>query len=407
MSCRNVIVVVVDRLHAGMLGAYGNSWIQTGHFDQLASESFLFDQAYLEDPRLDAIYRAYWLAEHAARAAAPAGAAASLPQLVGAAGWHTALVTDEPELWNYAPAAMFAERHFVEMPDVHAVAADASETQMARLFMAATQWLAAPPEPFCLWVHARGMSGPWDAPSELRAQYAEDEDPAPPDFVDVPDRWLAEKYDPDELLGIAHAYAGQVSLLDLCLGALADHLDETGLAGNTLWTLTSARGFPLGEHRRIGRCDEALYNETVQVPWLMRFPDGLGRMARSQALVVPSDFPGTLLDWLALEPAALPGGRATSLLPIVRGEQDALRDHVRMLSSRERAIRTRAWFLRQADDEPAELYAKPGDRWEVNEASRLCDDVVEGLQHALQAGEQAGDEATLPPLSETLITEWD
>ncbi|MEX2112950.1 MAG: hypothetical protein WD845_07175, partial [Pirellulales bacterium] len=115
----------------------------------------------------------------------------------------------------------------------------------------------------------------------------------------------------------------------------------------------------------------------------------------------------TLLDYLALDRAKLAGGRATSLLPIIRGEQDALRDHVYMASGQERAIRTRAWFMRQPKGEPAELFAKPSDRWEVNEASRLCDDVVDGLQQALKAREQASDDATLPPLSDALVTEWD
>ncbi|MEX2113181.1 MAG: sulfatase-like hydrolase/transferase, partial [Pirellulales bacterium] len=290
MPCKNMIVVVIDRLHAGMLGAYGNSWIQSGQFDHLACQSILFDQAYLENPGLDAIYRDYWLGTHTA---APGAAMASLPQLLGAAGWHTALVTDEPELLNFGPAATFVEQLFVETPDTHVAAADVAETQLARLFMAATEWLSAPPEPFCLWIHARAMGGPWDAPAELRGQYADDDDPEPPDFVDVPDCLLADDCDPDELLGIMHAYAGQVSLLDLCLGALADHLDETGLATNSLWSLLGARGYPLGEHRRVGRCDEVLYNETVQIPWLLRFPDGLGCMARSQSLVVPCDLPGT------------------------------------------------------------------------------------------------------------------
>jgi arylsulfatase A-like enzyme len=404
---QNVIVVAIDRLHAGMLGAYGNAWVHTDHFDHLACESFLFDQAFVESPSLEAIYRAYWSGTHDARGAASSSTESNLLQLLGAAGWHTTLLTDEPQLLEYKPAADFVEQRIVETPDARVSAADMSETQLARLFMAATDWLASPHEPFCLWIHARALGGPWDAPLEMRRQYAEEEDPAPPDFVDVPDRMLAADYDPDELLGISHAYAGQVSLLDRCLGALMDQLAESGLASTAQLTLLSARGFPLGEHLRVGPCDEALYNETLQIPLLMRFPDELGRMARSQALVLPSDLPGTLLDWLKLDRSPLAGGRATSLLPIIRGEQAALRDHVCMTSSNERAIRTHAWFLRQPDNGAAELFAKPADRWEVNEAARLCDGVVVGLQQALAAHQQAGPDAQLPPLADELVTEWD
>ena len=32
------------------------------------------------------------------------------------------------------------------------------------------------------------------------------------------------------------------------------------------FAVTSPRGFPLGEHRRIGECDQALYGELLHVP---------------------------------------------------------------------------------------------------------------------------------------------
>ncbi len=126
------------------------------------------------------------------------------------------------------------------------------------------------------------MGGPWDAPLAMRNRFAEEDDPQPPTLVTVPDYWLADNADPDEALGIRHAYAGQVSLLDLCLGAFCDQLDESPLAARTQLSVVSARGFPLGLHQRIGPSDEALYNETVQLAWMMRFPDGLGRAGRSQ-----------------------------------------------------------------------------------------------------------------------------
>jgi arylsulfatase A-like enzyme len=405
VSPKSMIVVVVDRLHAGMLGAYGNTWINSTHFDELASQSFLFDQAFIQSPNLDAIYRALWHGESAGRAG-NTPSEASFPHLVNSAGWHTALITDEHDLLHHPAAATFTEQKVIEIADTKEAASDVADTQMARLFMTATEWLAAARDPFCLWLHSRGMGGCWDAPLDLRRAFADEEDPVPPDFVDPPKRLLAENFDPDELLGITHAYAGQVMLLDTCLGALADHLDESGFAATTQLTFLSARGFPLGEHGRIGACDQALYNETVQVPWLMRFPDNAGRMARSQALVTSSDLPGTLLEWLDIDRSKLASGRATSLMPIVRGDESMLRDHVYLTSGRERAIRTPAWFLRQPESGAVELYAKPGDRWEVNEAARLCEEVVVGLQQTLAAHEQAG-ETDVPPLGEELVSQWD
>ncbi|MGD9724561.1 MAG: sulfatase [Pirellulales bacterium] len=432
MARANQIVLIVDRLHAGMLGAYGNSWIHTDHFDHLASRSFVFDQAYLQSPELAAIYRGYWQGlpllsatekrGHSTFPELPAEdphsstaksrmsplstGSPSLPGLLSDAGWHTALLTDEPQLATFPPATQFNEQQLVPTPPIERPAEDIWATQLARVFMAAAQWLAKPRDPFLLWVHARGMAAPWDAPLTLRNQYADEEDPTPPEFVAPPDRLLAEHYDPDELLGITHAYAGQVSLFDACLGALTDQLEETGLAQSTHLALLSARGFPLGEHLRVGPCDGALYNELIQLPWLLHQADGAGALARSQALVQPSDLPGTLLDALEVDRAPLAGGRATSLVPIVRGERDAIREWISLTSQHDRAVRTPAWLLRQPAEGAAELYAKPADRWEVNEVARLCGDVVEGLEHLLAMTANLG-ESPVEPLADLLIREVD
>ncbi len=61
----NVICLVIDRLHAGYLGAYGNTWTSTPALDRFAAESFVFDRAIIDSPQLDLIYRSLWLGLHA------------------------------------------------------------------------------------------------------------------------------------------------------------------------------------------------------------------------------------------------------------------------------------------------------------------------------------------------------
>ena len=75
--------------------------------------------------------------------------------------------------------------------------------------------------------------------------------------------------------------AGQVALADMCLGMLLDCLDEHRLRGETLFVATSPRGYPLGEHRRVGPCDEPLYGELLHVPLLIRFPGSKHALVRS------------------------------------------------------------------------------------------------------------------------------
>lgn len=404
---RNVICLVVDRLHAGMVGAYGNSWINTPAIDRLACESFLFDQAVVDSPQLERLYHGLWHGAHAALFDQPSELGASLPRVAGEAGLHTALVTDERLVAELPAAANFAERSLLDSAPAQQTVEHVSETALWRLFETAGTRLAELRPPFLLWVHARALAAPWDAPLVLRNRFADEEDPEPPTWTRVPDYRLADDCDPDEVLGVRHAYAGQVAALDECLAAFVGQLDGSPLASDTQFTLLSARGFPLGEHQQIGPGDEALYNECAQLVWLMRFPDAAGKLDRSRALVQGADLPGTLLDWLGLDHRQLAAGHASSLLDIIHARVESLRDRVLALSTHDSALRTPAWHLRQPAAGDPELYAKPGDRWEVNEVAKLLPEIVAGLQAALAEIEPTGRADMLAPLAEPLVGEVD
>lgn len=415
----NAIILAVDRLHAGYLGCYGNTWIATPEFNRLAAESFLFEQATIDSPQLVEIYDSYWLGSHALERRGPrTQAGPSLAELLKQAGVATTLISDEPMIGRHPLSAAFGEVIPLEAPvgSNAETAADAAETRLAGFFAVASDWLAAAQGPFCLWLHAQSLGAIWDAPLEFRRQYADEDEPAPPDFAEPSCRELPADYDPDELLGICQAYAGQVSLLDLTLGGFLEAFRASQAAAETLFVATSPRGFPLGEHRRIGPADEALYGELVHVPWLMRLPDGTGAMDRSQALVQPADLFATLLDWWKIASLA-PRVFGQSVLPLVRGERETLRDRACMTGERgQRAIRTPAWYLRlppaQRVEEPclpAELYAKPDDRWEVNDVADRCCETAAALQSALADFETAAGQGAierLSPLDESLVDDF-
>ena len=121
----------------------------------------------------------------------------------------------------------------------------------------------------------------------------------------------------------------------------------------------------------------------MQVPWLLQLPDAVGAAVRSQALVEPADLWATLLDWWGV--ADVPRSpTAASVLPLVRQRTAPMRSAIGSAwpaAAAERAIRTPAWYLRGGLD--PELYAKPDDRWEVNNVASRCQEVVESLQDAL------------------------
>lgn len=371
MPPASAVCIVVDRLHAGMVGAYGNAGIRTPSLDRLASHSVVFDQALINGPRLENIYEAYWRLG----AGAETAEAASLISALARQGVSTTLVTDEPSVARHPLATSFGQAMVLDTPAAESatLADEPEETAMAHLFAAAGEQIASAAEPQLLWVHARGMAGAWDAPYSLRQNYADEDDPLPSESSEVPSRLLGDDFDPDEVLDVVHRYSGQVSLMDMCIGALLEEIDQSELGRASLVMLLSARGFPLGEHGRVGPADDVLYGELVQVPWLMRLPDRGGATLRCPHLVQPGDLAATLAAWWELPRSE--AMQARSLLPAASADL-ALRLRAYVRSEGEHALRTPAWYARQTRGGPVELYAKPDDRWEVNQVADRCTEVA-------------------------------
>ncbi len=438
----NIVCVVVDGLQAAYLGTYGNTWVGTPHLDALAAQGFVFDQAFTSCATLAGFYHGAWLGRPAATAVletslAPSPPGPTLPAILGASGFHTLLVTDEPELLTLPGANDFAEQLSVGESQSPEEAADSDEsTAMASTIAAAVDaWQQPGGETSrgkLLWIHLRGLLGPWDAPYARREQYAEKDDPEPPQWIAPPHRELGTDADPDELLGIRQAYAAQVATLDALLGSLVSVLDDAGQP--TLLCLLGCRGYPLGVHKRLGYpagMAPQLYGETVHIPWLMRFPGAKHAAGRSHALAEPGDLPTTLLDacvqTLGVEaPGTNSEGWLPSLLPVISGETAETRDRLLLVSPcngepTQQGLKTPAWYLVQRSaaeaatdaetdlpaamaSSPWELYAKPDDRWEINDVSPRLPDVVERLAALLQEQRSVltGEPTQLTPLDDDL-----
>src|SRR5262245_15306151 len=113
MPAASAIVLVVDRLGAGWIGPYGNTWLDTPNFNRLAARSVLCETVITDSPRLDAVYRSYWTGCHAMvpAARAPAGSELTdLAMLATAAGKSSVLLTDESAVAEYTKSSGFAER---------------------------------------------------------------------------------------------------------------------------------------------------------------------------------------------------------------------------------------------------------------------------------------------------------
>jgi len=121
-------------------------------------------------------------------------------------------------------------------------------------------------------------------------------------------RWKYQRYMRD--------YLATVQSVDDGVGRVLDFLDRSGLARNTLVIYTSDQGFFLGDH---GLFDKRfMYEESLRMPFLVRWPPAVRAGSRSDAIALNVDFAPTFLEAAGLPvPAAMQG---RSLLPILRGK---------------------------------------------------------------------------------------
>ena len=110
-------------------------------------------------------------------------------------------------------------------------------------------------------------------------------------------------------------YLRTIASIDESVGELLDYLDDSNLAENTLVIYTSDQGFFLGEH---GWFDKRfMYEESLQMPFLARFPKQISGGQISESLACNIDFAPTFLDVADLKiPTYMQG---SSLLPLMIG----------------------------------------------------------------------------------------
>ena len=344
----HTLVISIDGLRASALGAYGAAAYETPHLDALATESCVWDWCFADTPDLTGL-----------------GAALSSgidPETIPS---NALVVSDCDSFLKTALAESFSQKQLIETVEPSACAPSISETCQAQVWeefasVIVSKLQSNPDERVFGWLHTRGMYGPWDAPVDLHEALLDEDDPPVPGEVAPPDATFSDQAELCEARFAASCrYAGQVMALDACLGGWLEIV--RGLfEGQTLRiVLLGLRGFPLGEHGRIGGVDDRLFSEQQHVPLLVGAVDPNERFTREHATVTLSDAVARLFS--SSEP---------SRQALLRSPSGAV------------AVHDGQWMLRQraADQaESLELYSKPDDRWEQNDVAQLERETVESL----------------------------
>lgn len=110
-----------------------------------------------------------------------------------------------------------------------------------------------------------------------------------------------DRNDPVAVDAVSRLYDGAIREMDdTTLTALLGHLDRLGLAANTLVVVTSDHGEAFGEHGAFLHDD--LYEGTLRVPLVLRWPGTLPAGRRIAAAADLLDLVPTLLDLLRIPP---------------------------------------------------------------------------------------------------------
>ncbi len=202
-------------------------------------------------------------------------------------------------------------------------------------------------QPFFAWAHIRDVHLPY-APSDLNAarfgassQTSEGIEAVRNHKVILrhPERAEVEfkhagkiEFSTDDVPVIRALYDGEVADVDERLRRNLEWMRETGLLDRTIVIISADHGEELFDHGWVGHAstgyDGKLYDELIHIPLIVRVPDK-ALSGRFSALVQGVDLMPTVFDILGVDASGMePAMQGVSFLPVMKGEQEAVRDYV-------------------------------------------------------------------------------
>jgi len=434
----NILLITVDTLRDDHLGCYGNEMIQTPNVDRLAEEGVLFENTIcpipLTNPSHTSILTGLHPAHHGVLLNEPMAlrpGIESLADILADRGYRTAAFVsgitlkrqtsclvdrfqvyddDFSPLWaipepclagSFANLFFRLSRHVRFLPHGYT---PRTERPAAHAVDAANRWLAANAEaPFFLWLHLFDPHGPYTPPPPYNRLYD-------PDYAgDADGRWyglsIEEKArvieSPRDLEHVKALYAGEVSYADEQMGRLLSEVERLGLRERTLVVFTADHGESLTEHDYYFDHSVCLYDPSLKVPLIFRFPGGSYAGERRLGVAQLIDIAPTVLDYLGIERARPTDGeslkarcldapedplRGPVVSAIFRGEIAGGKRLLCIRTAGHKYIRTSRWFgdqlLMPASEEIYDLEDDPG------ETRNLIHSGVEGVEEYRSLAEE-------------------
>lgn len=288
----HVVLITVDTLRADHLSCYGYHLRTSPTMDRLAEDGVRFDRAYsaipMTGPSHFSMFTGRYPQEHGARingVALPDDSKwLTIPQVLRRFGYTSAAFVSA---WPLIGRLTQLHRDF-----------DFYDEELGRSYQVfhsmrwaedvtrpALRWLDEHKDEksLFLWVHYFDPHEPYN----LRKEFAEPEQLREPDPV-------IQEYT-EAVRKRMLRYNSEIGYADKHIGILLNKIDRLGLRDNTLVALLSDHGEGLGEQGFVGH-GRWLYESTVRVPWIMRFPGRIRAGTVIDQNVSTLDLAPTLLD---------------------------------------------------------------------------------------------------------------
>ena len=361
----NLLVFLPDQQRTDTMACYGGTKVHAPALNKLASESVIFERAYVTQPICTpsraSLFSGLWPhTTGCTRNSVPLEQRFPIfAELVENRDYHCAYMGK----WHLGgdASAQRGFRDWVSTEDVsdysrflisHGIAPDRENNAFSRRFISTLSLELSKPkflqdhacqfikqhrrDPFVLFVGFVEPHTPYNGPFNEEHSAAEvdlDETALAPPTDEVPLRYrlirerqhahaildrarLPQLYyagiTPEEYRGIKQRYLGLVTLVDRSIGAILGCLAQFGLLDETIIVHTSDHGDCLGAHQLFGK--EVMFEEAARVPYLIRMP-GQGRSVRINQPISHIDFLPTLLELLGqTKPPHCPGQSRVALL---------------------------------------------------------------------------------------------
>lgn len=431
-----IICISLDTLRASRLGGYGYSKPTSPFMDRLAQEGALFENAYAADIPTEVAHTAVFtgkvglttgIVSHGSERTTLPKATPWLPTMLRAAGFTTGAVDNLYQLKEWFARGY---RYYINSAGGRRWIDGQTVNELA------FPWLEAhKDESFFLFLHYWDAHTPYLPPERLmREFYPSDRDPYDPARTGMEKAYnhLAYpffKHHHYDLLGgvtdtdyIDALYDAEVRYLDERLQDLDRHLEQLGIRDDTLLVLFGDHGESLTEHDIYwDHC--GLYEQTVRVPLLMRWPGRIPAGRRVGGFVQHTDLLPTLLeairreapDGIDLGKLGDPGGLdGSSLWQSLEGRADGTHDTIYLSEcawQAARAVRTdRYKLIRYYDSGPyvrpeRELYDLLVDSEEKVNLAEQQPELADALEEQLNNWVAAKLAGRPDPMQEQLATD--